>query len=774
MTKAIGIDLGTTNSVVGIKKLETDIIRNAEGDDLTPSVVGFQKKKGLFGSSQFIVGRPALDWMRQDPENTIVSVKRLMGRHFKDEDVQKALKEKHYPYTILALSSGSLHSVAVLLDGKEYTPEQISSKILEKIKKDCKKELGEAVEYAVVTVPAYFNDKQKHATRIAAAQAGLKVQRLLPEPTAAAISFGVDTLAEGEANTILVFDLGGGTFDISILTIVDGRFIEQGKGGDMWMGGDDIDVIIRDYVYRQTELENEIDDLSGLIEQLPTAEKNRFTADLKNKVETAKVRLSAQDSAFVEILGLLKDEDGDIVDIEVELSRTCFEALLEPFVDKCVELTRKIVESIDFEPDLIDKVIMVGGSSGIPIIVRRIEEIFGRDKILVHPRPMLAIAEGAAILAHRLADYYECPGCGQNVSKSDKSCENCDFDLMKNLANTGVVDIVHTTSHDYYLELEDGSGDLLVEKNTPLPFKTQGTFKLMSNEQRLAHFKFYNRVNDDQESIGDLWLAFDDPKEGLKPDQDSDKKRSTVQLDFEIDINNIIHVSAGLTEQDEVRASRTLSRGLADEKLFLNLEHAINEVNEAKNGFYVNIDFLHRAVGIARTINGVIDPDTGEESDAAILEAERQQQVARELVEKEGAVMGEIYYAEAFIHGYGHLLEKNNQERLQAKIQHLKDKNDRGSATSILAASDALNDEINKHGALLAVTDLDNAASLASVENPAKAPRYEKYHRDVHEALLKGETERFQRLMSEIMPEVNGFLNKQSKKELHISKGIQK
>jgi molecular chaperone DnaK len=167
------------------------------------------------------------------------------------------------------------------------------------------------VDYAVVTVPAYFNDKQKNATRIAAALAGFKVQRLLPEPTAAAISFGVDTMAEGEAQTILVFDLGGGTFDVSVLTIADGQFIEQGKGGDMWMGGDDIDALLTRYVHERTEREHEVENLPALIERLPAADKNRFLGEMKRNVEAAKIRLSSHDRAVIEILGLLKDEDGD-------------------------------------------------------------------------------------------------------------------------------------------------------------------------------------------------------------------------------------------------------------------------------------------------------------------------------------------------------------------------------------------------------------------------------------------------------------------------------
>ncbi len=768
MAKAIGIDLGTTNSTAGMKTLDTEILLNAEGDPLTPSVVSFQKGTGLLKSGKFIVGRPALNWMPQDPENTIISIKRLMGRNFADEEVQRLLGEQRYAYRVKSLSAGSEHSVAVLLAGKEYTPEQISAKILEKLKLDVQKRLGETVEHAVVTVPAYFNDKQKHATRIAAALAGLKVQRLLPEPTAAAISFGVDALAAGEAKTILVFDLGGGTFDISVLTIVDGQFIEQGKGGDMWMGGDDIDALISQYVYQQTERDNEVDNLPNLVDRLPTAERNRFMGDLKRKVEAAKIRLSTSDQAFIEILGLLRDEDGDIMDVEVELSRKRFEELLLPFVDRCVALSRKVIEGIDFDLELIDKVVMVGGSSSIPLVVQRMKELFGDDKVLVHERPMLAIAEGAAILAHRLSGSYECPDCGREVSQADKTCSACGFDLVANVAEKGVVDIVHTIAHDYFLELEDGSGHLLANRNTPLPFETQDRFKLIHPKQQLAHLKFYNMVNDMKESIGDLWLGFELPEEG------SSKEASEVLLDFEIDDNNIISVSARLADRTDVHVNRTLSRGNADERLFLDLERSIARVNEAKHEYYTKHDFLHRSVAIANTINRVIDPETGQQNLEASQEVARLQEVANEMVDKEESALGNIYYAEDFTRMWAKFMKEGDEKRLENKIRVLKDRYEHGSVLEIQQARGELANELDKYPSLLALHDLENAAEIAAEEDPAKAPRYEKYLTDVQSALMKGDGDTFRRLLDEIMPEVYAIIGTAANKDLHIWKEIQK
>lgn len=772
MAKAIGIDLGTTNSAVGLKRLGTDILPNAEGDLLTPSVVGYRKRQGLLKPGRMIVGKHALEWMVQDPENTVVSVKRLMGRSFEDVDVQRLLQGGRYAYRVKPLAVGSAQSLAVVLNDEEYRPEQISGEILGKLKQDCEAQLGEDVAHAVVTVPAYFNDKQKSATRMAAAIAGLKVQRLLPEPTAAAISFGVDALGEGESETILVFDMGGGTLDISVLTIAEGRFIEQGKGGDMWMGGDDIDHLVTDYVYRETEEENEIPSLRELIAQLPAAEKNRFLGDLRNGVEAAKVRLSTEKSAVIEVLGMLKDADGDILDVEVELTREGFEELLAPFAERAVELTSQVLASIQFEPDLIDRVVMVGGSSYIPLIVETMKALFGADKVLVHERPLLAIAEGAAILAHRLSDAYECPGCAQEVAQTDKVCAACGFDLMQDLAGKGVVDIVHSSSHDYYLEVEDGSDHLLVERNMPLPFKTEGAFRLMHPEQRLAHFRFYNLVNEERESIGDLWLSFD-PGHDSK-DSAPEKDVREVLLDFEIDEDNLITVGASLKDRPDVRVSRTLSRGNADERLFLELEEAIIQVNEEDHQYFTKYDFLFRSGEIAGAINGVIDPETGAEDHKASGEAERHLAVAAELVEREESPTSNLFYLEGLMAQFGPLLPKDQQEVLAKRIETLRNRNRTGTVDEILKARDEASDEADKYPALGILMSVGDAAEVVAITDPAKAPRYDKYLRDMYDALLKGDIETFGRLSGEVMPDAHEVLDDRDKEDLHIFKGVRK
>ena len=540
------------------------------------------------------MGRDALEWRKQDPENTIVTVKRLMGRSFSDEEVQKAIQGQRLTYKLKRHSRGTENSLAIILGGKEYTPEEISSKILEKIKSDAEKSLQDEVEYAVITVPAYFNDKQKHATRAAAAMAGLKVRRLLPEPTAAAISFGVDNIGGEDARTVLVFDFGGGTFDLSVLNISGGQFIEQGKGGDMWLGGEDVDRMLVDYVLKETAEEYEIEDIRATIEAQDAKVKNRFLAELKDAVEKAKIRLSSHEEAFVEILGVLRDADGDLIDVDVELSRDQFNEVIAPTVERIVTLTRKVLEDIHFDHELIDNVLLVGGSSQIPRVVAAMEQEFGKEKVLVHERPMLAIAEGAAILSHRLADTYECPRCGREVSQIAESCPGCGFDLIKHTIEQGVLDIVHTSAHDYYLYLENGRRHLFVEKNMPLPYETTETFALVHPDQKLVHMKFFNVVNEQDESIGDLWLGIEQNETEGEDQKGKPEGPLHVEITLRIDENNLIEVDAAIKELNGVRVSRTLSRGKADEKLLMELEETISEANEEGYTGYVMIDLIHR------------------------------------------------------------------------------------------------------------------------------------------------------------------------------------
>lgn len=750
MAKSIGIDLGTTNSVAAIKKVHTEIIKNAEGDFLTPSCVTFKGKKKLIklvSKDSFVVGRHAIEWMKQDPANTVTAVKRLMGRNINDPEVQKIISDRRYLNTIKSHSRGTENSLAIVLGKKEYTPEQISAKILEKIHIDAEKYLEDTIEYAVITVPAYFNDKQKHATRNAAALAGIKVQRLLPEPTAAAISFGVDSVGKDDAKTVLVFDFGGGTFDLSVLTISGGQFIEQGKGGNMWLGGEDIDQKIIDHVLQETAREYDIEDIQTFIEGQAADIRNRFSAELKHAVEQAKIELSEKEESAIELLGLLKDSDGDLIDIDVELTRKDFEKIISPLVDSAMVLIRKLLEQIHFTADLIDSVLLVGGSSKIPSIIKAVQDEFGVDKVLLHERPMLAIAEGAAILSHRLSDSYECPGCGRDVLQGDISCPDCKFDLGAHMLEHSVYDIIHSAAHDYYICLENGEKYLMIEKNTPLPCEQTELFKLVHHEQKLVHMKFVNMVNEEEESIGDLWLGIDDAMSDtlyekhilqLKAEIDDAKEQSghtpadlynsdqplTIKVTLKIDENNLVEVAASISEIPDAEISKTLSRGKADEKLFVELEHLINETNDAEYDEYVAMEVISRSLNIIKDINKVIDDNTGEVIEPVYNLTWKNIEIAQKMAEEEITCQSLIYYCNSILDQFGGALTSKESEQLKKKKKHLENMMHHGSYEENVAAYDSLNKAIDKIPMINVLMTLQKAAELCLEHEPAKAPLF--------------------------------------------------
>ncbi len=773
MSKSIGIDLGTTNSVGAIKKVRTEILKNAEGDLITPSCVTLKKKKFPFSKPDFVVGKNALEWIKQDPENTIVSIKRLMGRNFQDQAIQDILSDRRLRYQLVRHSKGTENSLAVMLGGKEYTPEEISAKILQKIRSDSEKLLNDEIEYAVITVPAYFNDKQKHATRTAAALAGLKVRRLLPEPTAAAISFGVDSVKADEAQTVFIFDFGGGTFDLSVLTISGGQFIEQGKGGDMWLGGEDIDRLVADYVLEMTAREYDIADMNALIENQDPKRRNRFVGELREKVEQAKIRLSQENEAYIEILGVLRDNDRDSVDVDVELSREVFNEIIGPVVEKILTLTRKMLEDINFTPDLIDKILLVGGSSHIPSVVAALKKEFGGDKVMIHDRPMLAIAEGAGILSHRLSDTYECPQCGAEVSQSDTICGKCRFDLEAYIIEAGVLDIVHSAAHDYYIRLENNDRHLMVEKNTPLPCERTEVFKLVHPEQKVVHMKFYNIVNEREESIGDLWLGIElDAKERKK---EKDEGPLHVEITLKIDESNLIAVTAGLKGHPDLQVSKTLSRGKADEKLFLVLEETINEANTKQYNEYVMLDLTHRSLSAIKDINKVVSEENGELDEKVYEKASLKTEKARRMADEGHCARSTVYYARAALEDFGPAIPPKNKAVIRKRMKRLEEMDEFGTFEENLEAIADLNDALNqKLGVVNVLMEIQKAGDFCMENNPSKAPKFYQSIENILKAYKQDEPDKAVSLIKAIMPEANRILMDYESRSGTIYKDITK
>ncbi|MBI2567090.1 MAG: Hsp70 family protein [Candidatus Schekmanbacteria bacterium] len=744
MAKSIGIDLGTTNSVAAIKILGTEILKNAEGELLTPSCVCSQKAGEPPAKPRLVVGRDALAWRKQDPENTVVAVKRLIGRPFDSPEVQQIIAEARVPYRIERHERGSVHSLAINLHGDQLTPEEISAKILDKIRADAEAQLGDRIELCVITVPAYFNDKQKHATRLAAALAGLKVQRLLPEPTAAAICFGVDELAPEDSRTVMVFDLGGGTFDLSVLMISGGQVLEQGKGGDMWLGGADIDRLVAEHVLRETAAAHELDDLRALIAEQPVARRYRFLGQLAEKAEEAKIALSSRDRVVVDILGALTDRDGEELDVEVEFSRAELDRLVAPIAERTVKLTRDLLQSLCLTPDLIDQVLMVGGSSLVPSIVAAVQGEFGAEKVMVHPRPMLAVAEGAAILSHRLADTYECPGCGTAVKQSETRCQRCDFDLERHVIEKGVFDIVHSAAHDYYIYLQNGERKLLIEKGSPLPCETSAVFETVHAEQQLAHLKFVNVVNDVEEPVGDLWLAFSAGADEDAADDTADEDLAAaeqprhVEIALRVDSDNILEVSAALREHPEIAITKTLSRGSGDEKLLLELEALIDRANKERYSQYVMTDIERHVVSAVNAIHELLDPNTGQLDEQLFQKTARYLETASRLAAADQTCGPSIFYAEHGLDEFGDLIAPEGHRVVRQRIAELRTAEDEGDYDITAAAIHALHDAIDDHfGVANYILQIQRAVEVYADSDPARSDRLDRSLAEIMDMLLR-------------------------------------
>lgn len=537
MGNIVGIDLGTTNSVAAFKFATTQVVEGKEGA-LVRSIVAFR-------DNNLIVGKEAYNQFQQDPENVIISIKRLMGRGFGDEVVQQQLKKLGYKIT--QSKEGTENSISVWLGGKEYQPEDISAEILKQVVKNAQvyqENQGQTAKItkAVITIPAYFNDKQRYATENASVRAGLGKPILLPEPTAAAISYGFKPDSD-DVKTILVYDFGGGTFDSSLITASGNQFIESGKAGDLWLGGDDIDDKLGDLVKQKVAKEEGLDSIDSLIANMPYYQQVRFKADLKIATERAKIDLSSKTEAKVNPSTPLVDEFGMAIPIDVTITRGEFEAMIFPLVKRSIEICRDAIKYSDYPEDLIDIILLVGGSSQIPLVQAEVKKAFGSDKVVVHPRPMFAVAEGAGIVS------------------------------------AGVTEIVGTVSRDYCIKLIDDPDFKLIKQGDNLPAQESHTFKTEADGQELIHFKFFSpdKVKEgidfskNDETIGDMWLALDKPY----------PKGTEVKVYAELDEqNSALQITACLANNPSVKVSGSFSRGNQDEKINKDVEKAISQLNE--------------------------------------------------------------------------------------------------------------------------------------------------------------------------------------------------
>src|SRR5271169_6651602 len=352
MGKIIGIDLGTTNSCVAVMEGgEPKVIANEEGGRTTPSVVGFTK------TGERLVGQVAKRQAITNPENTVYSIKRFMGRRY-DEVTEEI---KMVPYKVV--QSGD--HVAVLAQGKEYTPPQISAFILQKLKKAAEDYLGETVKDAVITVPAYFNDAQRQATKDAGQIAGLEVARIINEPTAAALAYGLE---RKEHEKIVVFDLGGGTFDVSVLEVADGVFRVISTNGDTHLGGDDFDQVLINWVASEFKKENGID-----------LRKDAMALQrLQEACEKAKKELSSANSTDINLPFITADANGP-KHLQCNITRSKFEQLVDPLIERCRGPVLQALKDAKLDPKQIDEVVLVGGSTRIPKVQEIVHKMFNKE-----------------------------------------------------------------------------------------------------------------------------------------------------------------------------------------------------------------------------------------------------------------------------------------------------------------------------------------------------------------------------------------------------------
>jgi len=692
MKKSIGIDLGTTNSVIAFKDTSVKILRNKENEELTRSCVGLI-------NDEIIVGRTAYKLLKKDPINTILSVKRLMGGAIKDKMVQDMIKSPYYKFGITALKGGTEDAVAVVLGGKQYTPEQLSAEILKKLKRDAEEKLGDEVTHAVITVPAYFTDKQKNATRKAAQLAGLKVQKLLAEPTAAAIAYGVDNLKAGEAKTVLIYDFGGGTFDLSLLNIVDGQYLEAGTGGYRWLGGDDLDRALQAYILKRISTDYNIKNIEALIEKLPQKKRYLFDAQFRENVENVKIQLSSSMSAQLIMEGF-EDENGEWIDFDLTITREEFEKIAKPFIERTIELIDNLIKEVGYEVSMIDNILLVGGTSCIPLIKEMLSKKYGADKIRISEKPMLAVAEGAAILSHRLGDEYE------------------------PIEEDGIIplgEIVHTTNHNYFIKLKDDYDrddyDRIVEKQMPLPYSSTKTYKTTVNNQQVVRIGIYAQVEDGK--MEKMTMGFYTIEEELPIG-------SEITFEFYLDLDEIFEVFAYPRVNKSKRREIVLGRGGKDSKT---LEFLANCLEKIFNGDYTQAQqdfFVKSAKKEIEKINkiGVDDHDSekwDEIGTTIFTNFERTEELTESVDEDQLAIL----FATILINEYPELIGTEDTNRIRTLLTKVKNEDD---PLEKIQATQKLKEITNKYPVLITLFTIKMTSDKASKVNPSDGLRLLQMH----------------------------------------------
>ena len=507
MSKVIGIDLGTTNSCVAVMEgSNAKVIENSEGARTTPSVVAFSE------NNETLVGQSAKRQAVTNPENTLFAIKRLIGRSFDDEKINK--DKELVPYKIVKSDKGDAW---VNASGKDYAPSQISAYILQKMKETAESHLGQKVSQAVITVPAYFNDAQRQATKDAGKIAGLEVLRIINEPTAASLSYGLD---KKETGTIVVYDLGGGTFDVSVLEIGDGVFEVKSTNGDTFLGGEDFDARIVDFLADEFKKENTVDLKTDKL----------ALQRLREASEKAKIELSSTAETEINLPFITADASGP-KHLTIKLTRAKYESLVEDLVKRTIEPCKKALKDAGVSSKDINEIVLVGGMTRMPKIIETVKDFFGKEPNKgVNPDECVAL--GAAIQGAVLAGDVK--------------------DVL----------LLDVTPLSLGIETLGGVSTKLIERNTTIPTRKSQTFSTAEDNQTAVTIRV---LQGEREMAADNKLLGNFDLVGIPP---APRGMPQIEVTFDIDANGIVNVSAkDKATNKEQKIQIQASGGLSDQDI---------------------------------------------------------------------------------------------------------------------------------------------------------------------------------------------------------------